>query len=539
MAKPVVQNELSRYTKLTDDACHRIVAASRGEVGCLAGDTLVVTRRQARHTRTRTLEQLHQQFNGVWSERPWPTYLQSCADDETLFYNRITSVVEAGVKQLVNVVFDDDTNLRATPDHPILTTNGFVEAGSLQASHTIIGRGSCAAISRGGRRQPQSAERAHVYVKYHPYGSYRAVSPAHSRVVNHKTYEYKEVARSRVVLEAIANNLDYDEFIHILNTDPNRAWLLRFMPPDFEVHHKDENKLNDAPDNLQVMTTQEHARHHSARLNFLKDYRRTKRMRRLVNDATEMTYDIQMAAPAHNFCAGQTVVHNSGKTSWWLGAPGPILVQTLDQGLEGVAETFTRVKDIYVAKYDLGRLDVEFSHALAVEARDKFTEDFESGIKAAIKGNLRTIIWDRESDMWDLFFFAEFGTDDAFAAAPAKDWDRLKGKIRRLISMAKEINVNFGMIQGMKNEWGSSINPKNGKKQSSPTGNRITAGMEGINALAHVEIEHVRTGGDFGINVGKSRGPGSRSVQDKHFDNVSFADFAQLVFPESDESEWL
>ena len=224
----------------------------------------------------------------------------------------------------------------------------------------------------------------------------------------------------------------------------------------------------------------------------------------------------------------------TGKTSFWLGAPGPIVVQTLDQGLEGVIENFTKTKDIYFASYDLGHtVGSNFTHALAVEARDKFVADFEHAIGVA-----RTIVWDRHSDMWDLFYFAEFGTDDAFAAAPPKDWDKLKGKIRRLIAMAKASDVNFGVIQGMKDEWGSKVNPGSGAKSMTKSGNRIRVGMEGIDALVHIDIEHTRKAGVFGINVGKSRGPGGHDIQDQHFDDLTFGQFAQLVFPDSSEQDW-
>lgn len=238
--------------------------------------------------------------------------------------------------------------------------------------------------------------------------------------------------------------------------------------------------------------------------------------------------------PKHRIVAASYGEVGSGKTSWWLGAPGPIVIQTLDQGLEGVAEPFTAEKDIFVAEYDLGQSGGEYSHALAVDARDKFTEDFEHALTFA-----RTIIWDRESDMWNLFFYAEFGTDDAFAAAPPKDWDRLKGKIRRLIAMAKASDVNFGIIQGMKNEWVQKVNPRNGTKGAAQSGNRIRSGMDDIDALVHVNIEHAVEDGQFVLRVGKSRGPGGRDIQNTTLPFVSFKDFAQLVFPDSDESEWI
>jgi len=229
----------------------------------------------------------------------------------------------------------------------------------------------------------------------------------------------------------------------------------------------------------------------------------------------------------HRLIAASYGEVGTGKTSFWLGAPGPIVVQTLDQGLEGVVERFTAEKEIYIAAYDVGQqVGGEYTPELASAARDKFVEDFEHAL-----GIARTIIWDRESDMFSLFAYAEFGSPDKYGVATPKDWDKLKGGIRRLIALAKTSDVNFGIIQGMRDEWAKG---KMGK-----TGNRIRNGMDDIDALVHINIEHTRDNGVFGINVGKSRGPGSMDIQDKSFQGVSFVDFAQLVFPDSDESDWV
>lgn len=216
----------------------------------------------------------------------------------------------------------------------------------------------------------------------------------------------------------------------------------------------------------------------------------------------------------------------TGKTSFWLGAPGPIVVQTLDQGLEGVVEKYTKEKDIYIANYDLGHtVGQEFSHEMAVEARDKFVEDFEHAVLHA-----RTIIWDRESDMFSLFSYAEFGTPDKYQAGAPKDWDKLKGNIKRLIAIAKASDVNFGIIQGLRDEWAKG---KMGK-----TGARVRDGMEAVSALVHIDIEHTRVNGEFAITIGKCRGPGSGDIQDQTFHGMNFVDFAQLVFPDSEEGDW-
>lgn len=231
----------------------------------------------------------------------------------------------------------------------------------------------------------------------------------------------------------------------------------------------------------------------------------------------------------HRIIAASYGEVGTGKTSFWLGAPGPIVVQTLDQGLEGVVERFTADKEIYIATYDIGQeVGGEYTQELAIAACDKFVEDYEHALRTA-----RTIVWDRETDMFQMFSYAANGTTDAYGAATPKDWDKLKGRIRRMIAMAKASDVNFGMIQGMKNEWA-----KAGAKMGQ-TGNRVRSGMDDIDALAHVNIEHTRDNGIFGINVGKSRGPGSMDIQDKSFQGVSFVEFAQLVFPDSTEESWL
>lgn len=218
----------------------------------------------------------------------------------------------------------------------------------------------------------------------------------------------------------------------------------------------------------------------------------------------------------------------SGKTHFWLGAPGPIVIQSMDLGLEGVVEPFTAEKDIYVATYDIGQtIGESFTHAKAIEARDKFIEDFEDAI-----GKARTIVWDRETDVFNLFQFAEWGTDDAYGAAPPKDWDKMKGKIRRMIAMVKETSLHFGLLQGMRNEW-----KKSGAKMGQ-TGNRIAAGMEDIDALVHTNLFHAREGKTFKITVGKSRGPGGHDIQDETYEDIDFKMLGQLIFPDSDESDW-
>jgi hypothetical protein len=238
----------------------------------------------------------------------------------------------------------------------------------------------------------------------------------------------------------------------------------------------------------------------------------------------------------------------SGKTDFALDAPGPIIVHTFDQGLEGVVEQYADEKEIYVKSYDLGQVGAEVTHELAVQVRDEFMANFEQDIVDHVA---RTMIIDRESDLWNMHVFAETGTDDRFAAAPAKDWPKIKAKERRLIAMAKASNVNLLLTQGMRNAWVKKINPKTGNETSVPDGSRIPDGMDEVGADVHIDLYFTREDFDneaskFQMRCGKSRGPGSRLVQGQTFELVKdgptkfgFKEFAQLVFPGTTEADWV
>ena len=219
------------------------------------------------------------------------------------------------------------------------------------------------------------------------------------------------------------------------------------------------------------------------------------------------------------------------KTSFWLGAPGPIVVFSFDKGLEGVIEEYQKTKDIYVKEYTWGHMPGQGpDQQAAIDLRDEFTEDFEHACKHA-----RTVFIDKETELWDVVKYADFGAPQE---GTPKDWDRPKGRMRRLLNMPKATDINFGVIQGMRNEWVSQVNPKTGKKGITQSGLRIPAGSDDVEAIMNINLEHFREDGEFKIRIGKMRGPGAREWQYQVIPAMSFSDFGQIVFPDSEESDW-
>lgn len=220
------------------------------------------------------------------------------------------------------------------------------------------------------------------------------------------------------------------------------------------------------------------------------------------------------------------------KTSFWLGAPGPIFVQSTDEGLEGVAEEFRKGgKEIYAENYDPNTTDLEQDGA--IEIRNKMLEDLDYFIEHSPKG---TILWDKETQIYDIFKFAEFG-------APSdnpSNYYALYQRYRRVFSKIKASDLNFGVIQGMKTPWVAKVKP-NGKTGAVPsTTARVRRGMPEVEELVHINIEHFLDDetNKFMMKIGKSRGPGGQAIQNQTIEFTPFAELAVAIFPDTTEEDW-
>jgi hypothetical protein len=222
------------------------------------------------------------------------------------------------------------------------------------------------------------------------------------------------------------------------------------------------------------------------------------------------------------------------KTSFWLSAPGPIVVLSFDKGTDGVVQEFQETKDIYLKEYTWNNgISNRPDQQAAIDLVEEFIEDFEHAINLP---NVRTVFIDKETELWDVVKYAEFGPPQS---GTPKDWDAPKGLMRRMLNAPKALDINFGVIQGMRNEWVTQVNPQNGKKGITQSGNRIPAGSDDVDAIMNVNLEHIREDGEFKIRIGKMRGPGARALQYTTIPAVTFSELGQLMFEESTEEDWL
>jgi len=178
----------------------------------------------------------------------------------------------------------------------------------------------------------------------------------------------------------------------------------------------------------------------------------------------------------------------TGKSRLIFTGKEPIFHFSFDQGDEGVIESFAETKEIRVRNYDWDPGKRDFSQDYAVDLRNQY----EADLAYAIKQGAGTIGIDKETDLWLLYRYAEFGGP---SDAP-KNYEELN---RRYISMVNSVKkargTNLILVQGMKDEWGTVVEVVNGQKKKKPyqTGRRVPSGFDRIDEIVFAEIMTHRT----------------------------------------------
>lgn len=220
----------------------------------------------------------------------------------------------------------------------------------------------------------------------------------------------------------------------------------------------------------------------------------------------------------------------TGKDHFGLTAPGPIAIQSFDIGLEGVVEKFLKAplgpKEIVATHYEFDRNDC--SQEAAKELSERFDEDYTLALKKA-----RTIIWDTETELWELERYAEFGENQQGVSTDApKNYVRLNGRYRDRIQRAYDSGVNLQLIQKVKERW-----TLNAKGSPVPSGNFEPTGFKEANYIVQVNLRHSwEKERGFVLDVINCRQ--NMGIAGESFENLSFPELAMLVFPESSEEDW-
>ena len=300
--------------------------------GCISGDAEIIVNRGG-NARRYTLKEAYIGFNGIdkSGNHGWrlPSYTRSL-DGDIFRLNKIIGIVNKGVRRVLKITTESGKTITATPDHVFFTPTGEHQIGSMKVGEHLYTNGVpvCNMCGKPGdivsykyARFPGSCKTC-VYRRLRENGETATVKMGNGGYVmitagvRYHPSGNKRIPEHRLVYEASLNGMSYDSFMARLRTGDISN--LRFLPKTEVVHHKDEVKTNNAPSNLELLTTGKHAEEHShANTRKLWNVKGPKSDRIVsIEDAGEQeVFDLMMERPFHSFIANGFVVHNCGKTS--------------------------------------------------------------------------------------------------------------------------------------------------------------------------------------------------------------------------------
>jgi hypothetical protein len=176
-----------------------------------------------------------------------------------------------------------------------------------------------------------------------------------------------------------------------------------------------------------------------------------------------------------------------GKTHMALNADPIVAFQSLDLGTEGVVE---KVEDapnrVRIAEYALGVQPGEVTEDIMAREADKVWQGFVRDYHQALNDPaVRTIVWDTETEVWQLLRLARFGV---LTPKTGRDrgnvWGPVNAEMLGLIRAAFSSDKSLIMLEKVKDEY------KNDKK----TGMKVASGFGDVPFQAQIVATAYRDG---------------------------------------------
>jgi thymidylate synthase ThyX len=314
----------------------------RHRTACLAGDTIVsfdlpkgktnsglprhypltvaeiYERFQPTRNKTRPDKQRNQHFK---RDRVKSMLLRSYDENtDTIYHTQITDIWQSGIKQIIKVEFPHNKILRASEDHLCLTDNGWLKLKDALSQRAMF-LSSNRKITDGSLNQiPDIDETKEEWKPILKYENYEVSSMGRIRSFVSPGGEYNTTT---LIVPKIKHPTVDDHGYLVIGLSQagktrtysiHRLVLEAFVgpcPESQEVRHANHNRLDCRLDNLSYGTTQQNSddrMQSGCNQKLIPTYVSPISWRR---DGEEMTYDMSVSGPYHNFYAGGGVVHNS------------------------------------------------------------------------------------------------------------------------------------------------------------------------------------------------------------------------------------
>jgi hypothetical protein len=220
-------------------------------------------------------------------------------------------------------------------------------------------------------------------------------------------------------------------------------------------------------------------------------------------------------------------MEREGKTTLALSAPSPIAYLQLDPGGEDIVPKIRRKypkKQIYLSKYYVDmrpNMTVSEVEALATPMWQRFTKDYEAALT-----QFRSIIVDTHTEAWELLRLAEFGK---VAQIKPIHYGPVNAEFRRLLRIPYNNSCNVIFVHKMKRTY----------KDDKWNGQMERAGFGGVGYEVQIEARcfwDAEDGYQTEIINCRQNAELRGEVVPEMLNN--FASIAQMVYPDSRESDW-
>ncbi|WP_428832817.1 FAD-dependent thymidylate synthase [Natroniella acetigena] len=310
---------------------------------CLAGDTEVYTDHANRNVKVRTIKELYEmkkQYRDM-------THIRSVDEENNILVNnKIEDVIKCGKKELFLVETEDGYRIKTTKKHRFLTDNGWKRLKEINDGDLIYVNGKQLyrdkewlekKYHREELSQKEMAELCncskHTIRKWirkfglqKEFGSWSRGAKPHDKGKTKENYEPLKIVSEKMKgnnncgdmtkennpnwkSDKITQSGGYSRSRRLQKySKKGKCILCGKVTEKTEFHHKDGNPKNNELDNLEELCSTCHKVRHKGEV--VKKIRLAK-IKSIKYTGEEMTYDIEMKSPHHNFIANGFVVHNS------------------------------------------------------------------------------------------------------------------------------------------------------------------------------------------------------------------------------------
>ena len=221
-----------------------------------------------------------------------------------------------------------------------------------------------------------------------------------------------------------------------------------------------------------------------------------------------------------------------GKTHFALTAPAPIMVLSLDLGMEGVIQKFQSEKEIWVAEHRVNVAALKKSGTTdeIAEQADQAWRNVLTDYQTALDSGARSVIVDSATELWEILRLARFGK---LEQVKPHHYGPVNSEYREVIRMAYEYGANLLLLHKMKPEY---INDKT-------TGEYKRSGFSDTGFLVQTILQCWRDDGSkapdsFHVMVTDCRQDPALNGWDMMGEWATFSNLAMMIFPDSTEEEW-